>query len=140
VERTSTKITDHTAQKTRTATILAGIVIFFAFCLGIYHVTHGHGWRSGTTELFFAGLIAAVFFRVRQSNRNHDSPPRYRRFWIVMFVIFSLIAGTLLILSGYHYTHQGWRSGTIELTAASMLLTAAYLMRPTHSSITSSKG
>jgi hypothetical protein len=130
VQKATTKITNQTDKKTQTATILTGIVIFFAFCLGIYHVTHGHGWRSGTAELFFACFIAALFFSVYQSNRRHDSPAKYKRLWMLMFVIFSLIAGALLILSAYHYTHQGWRSGTIELAIASMLLTTVRLMRP----------
>lgn len=130
MERTTTEITNQTDKRTRTATILTGIVIFFATCLGIYHVTHGQGWRSGTAELFFACFIAALFFSVFQSNRRHDSPARYRSFWMAMFVIFSLMAGALLILSAYHYTHQGWRSGTIELATASMLLAIVELMRP----------
>jgi peptidoglycan/LPS O-acetylase OafA/YrhL len=130
VQRTTTKITHQSDKRTRTATILTGIVVFFAFCLGIYHITHGHGWRSGTAELFFACFTAAIFFIVHQSNRRHDSPARHRRFWMVMLVIFGLMAATLLILSAYHYTNQGWRSGTIELVAASMLLITVELMRP----------
>ena len=130
MQKATTKITNRTDKRIQTATILTGIVIFFAFCLGIYHVTHGHGWRSGTAELFFACFIAALFFSVYQSNRRHDSPAKYKRFWMFMFIIFSLMSGTLLILSAYHYTHQGWRSGTIELAIAAMLLTTVQLMRP----------
>jgi hypothetical protein len=130
VQRTTSKITNQTDKRIQTATILTGIVIFFALCLGVYHITHGGGWRSGTAELFFACFIGTLFFNVHQSDRRHDAPARYRRFWLVMFIIFGLMAGTLLILSAYHYTHQGWRSGTIELAAASMLLITVELMRP----------
>jgi multisubunit Na+/H+ antiporter MnhB subunit len=134
VQRTRSKITNKTDKRIKTATILTGIVIFFALCLGIYHITHGGGWRSGTAELFFACFIAALYISVYQSNRRHDSPARYRRLWMVMFVIFGLMAGILLILSAYHYTHQGWRSGTIELAIASMLLTTVQLMKPAQAS------
>jgi threonine/homoserine/homoserine lactone efflux protein len=49
--------------------------------------------------------------------------PRAARF------INTAIAAVLLGLSIYHYTqpNQAWRSGTVELASAALLLTAAYL-------------
>ncbi len=45
----------------RTKAIVIQVVVLVTICaLGIRHLIHGGGWRSGVTELFLASVLVAV--------------------------------------------------------------------------------
>ena len=113
----------------RLAIILIGVFVFMALCLGIYHCTHGGGWRTGTTELFFAVLMASLAFLVYRNRSTKESEAKFRLYRKILWGIMGVIILTLLIFSPYHFTHNGWRSGIIESTLAVILAVIAFLLR-----------
>jgi hypothetical protein len=99
----------------RLASFLVSLFVTGACFLGSYHLTHGGGWVSGTAELCFAvsaGVLAFGFDQVGLVRRR-AAPNR-----VILTAWLTLIWGlavVLLILSIYHFTHQGLPSGCIEL-------------------------
>ena len=113
----------------RLAIILIGIFVFWAFCLGIYHTTHGGGWRSGTIELFLAVLFGTLAYLVYRTGFKKYSPAGFKRSRVTLLSVIGPVALFLLIISFYHFTHQGLRSGIIELCLAIILSTIGFLLR-----------
>ena len=120
---------DHSRPRIRMALILIGLFVFWALCLGIYHITHGGGWRSGTVELFLAALFGILAYLVYRNSFKKYSPVGYKRSRIAMLSVIGPVALLLLGLSVYHFTHQGLRSGIIELSLAIILSAIGFLLR-----------
>jgi hypothetical protein len=119
------KITKHAILRTRLALITTGIFLLCDFILGIYHFTHGGGWVSGSLELFFGCVIGGLVYRVFRTRKRKDLLNRYRTAFIAST---GAIALTLLVLSIYHFSHQGLPSGIIELLLAGVLAASGWLI------------
>ena len=106
--------------------MLIGIFLLFDFSAGIYHTTHGGGWVSGSIELFFGFVISGLVYLywTKQGRWSQGSLDRYR---ITLTGIAGAIALTLLYFSVYHFTHQGLRSGIIELMLSGLIITCQWL-------------
>ena len=113
----------------RLAAVLYGVLLLALVVLGSYHLTHGGGWRSGTTELCLAVLSLILAWRVYQIRREGEAGAGHRTFRTVLSIIIFLVAVLFLILSGYHFTHDGLRSGIIELVSAAILTTLGLLIK-----------
>jgi hypothetical protein len=122
------KIPNQANRRTRLAILLIGIVVVADLILGIYHLTHGGGWVSGTIELFFACLIAASVYMFYKTRIGRNSVAKYNRYHVASLGMISTIALTLLILSLYHFTHHGFTSGIIELILAIIWATIGFLI------------
>jgi hypothetical protein len=108
--------------------ILLGIVVLADCTLGSYHLTHGGGWVSGTIELSFAVLLVTCAFIFGRSRPKNNPRPGHDRYRTALFVIIGVLVTVFLILSGYHFTHHGLRSGIIELLLAIILSAIGFLM------------
>jgi hypothetical protein len=112
--------------------ILIGIFCLVDITLGIYHVTHGGGWVSGSIELLIVCLVfilTLMFYRSPKTERSL----KYNRLMITLLALYGAIALTLLILSIYHFTHLGLFSGIIELSLAAILIIFSLLLLNSHS-------
>jgi hypothetical protein len=116
-------------KKRRWALGLSIFFIFLALILGSYHVSHGGGWRSGSAEITLAIVMAIVVWHLYR-NRTASIPVPLALPWcIATIVVYGGTIVLLLILSPYHFTHDGLRSGIIELVLAIDLLVSAWLFR-----------
>ena len=113
----------------RLATALYCILILAMIVLGSYHLTHGGGWRSGVTELCLAVFSLILAWRVYKIWREGEAGVGHRTFRTVLSIIIFLVVVIFLILSAYHFTHDGLRSGVIELVSAAILTTLGGLVR-----------
>jgi len=115
----------------RLATALYCILVLAMIVLGSYHLTHGGGWRSGTTELCLAVLSLILAWRVYKIRHEGEAGAgaKHRTFRMVLSIIIFLVVVLFLILSAYHFTHDGLRSGIIELVSAAILTTLGVLIR-----------
>jgi hypothetical protein len=107
--------------------ILLGIIIVLIFSLGTYHLTH-RGTRSGITELSFAAAIIAMEVLVIRDSQRRNPGKKFGLYLKIGSVVLSLMAGTLFVLSIYHFTHEGVRSGFTELTMTILLAMVVYLL------------
>jgi hypothetical protein len=111
----------------RTAGILLWVFICIDAVIGFYHLTHGGGWVSGSTEILFAVLAGtAGYLAMWNSNQNRKRPGCRR---LAGLFILSVEALVILILSIYHFTHNGLPSGIIEAVMTSMLISIIVLIR-----------
>lgn len=86
-------------------------IIFF--CLGLYHFTQpDHAWRSGIAEVTSAALLLLAAYHVSQSKA---------------IIINIIVAVASCSLGVRHLIHGGgWRSGTVELFIAAILISVVY--------------
>jgi hypothetical protein len=78
-------------------------------------------------EIFFAALFAVLGGLIYRSRLKGYSRAG-RGYRIAFLVADGAIILTLLILSEYHFTHQGIPSGCIELAMAAILTTIGVLI------------
>jgi hypothetical protein len=126
-DKETVKIPEQAAKRIRWAICLICLFVFFDFTLGIYHFTHGGGWVSGTIELFFACLITALACLVFKTRLRRESAAKHNNYRVALLCVISAIVITLLVLSLYHFTHQGLPSGIIELLLSGILVTGGCL-------------
>jgi hypothetical protein len=112
----------------RVAAVLYGILVVALIALGSYHVTHGGGWRTGTTELGLAVFSLILAWRTRKIARE-GRVGKHLRFRAFLLTIILAAVILFLIFSGYHFTHDGLRSGIIELISAGILITLGLITR-----------
>jgi Co/Zn/Cd efflux system component len=113
---------------------LAALTLIITFIvvdivLGFYHLTHGGGWVSGSIELLFSvlmGMAGTFILNWKQKENSAENSYSYLR---IAKIIISLIALVVLILSIYHFTHNGFPSGIIELVMTMLLVTILYLIK-----------
>jgi hypothetical protein len=113
----------------RLAAVLYGILLLAMIVLGSYHITHGGGWRTGTTELCLAVFSLILAWRVYKIVRSGELKIGHRKFKTFLLVIIFAAVVLFLIFSAYHFTHDGLRSGIIELVSAAILITLELLIR-----------
>jgi len=113
----------------RLATALYCILVLAMIVLGSYHLTHGGGWRSGTTELCLAVLSLILAWRVYKIRHEGEARVGHGKFKTALLIIILLVVVLFLTLSAYHFTHNGLRSGIIELVSAAILTTLGVLIR-----------
>lgn len=105
--------------------ILLAIVIILNFSAGLYHLTHG-GIGSGITELVFTAILLITGYLVLKTY------PCGKQAHLVLLVSTSILGTMALVLFGlsiYHFTHQGPRSGTVEMLMALLLALIIYFFR-----------
>ncbi|MCR4392902.1 MAG: hypothetical protein NUV31_00870 [Dehalococcoidales bacterium] len=105
--------------------ILLAIVIILNFSAGFYHLTHG-GIGSGITELVFTAILLFTGYLVLKTY------PGGRPAHLVFLLSTSILGTMALVLFGlsiYHFTHQGPRSGTVEMLMALLLALIIYFFR-----------
>lgn len=103
-----------------------GLVGALDLGVGIYHLTH-EGTGSGITEMVLVVLLFAAAYLVLHTRQKSGPVIELSRSRKIGITIISLMAGTYLVLSIYHFTHHGLPSGIIELCMASLMATVAYL-------------
>jgi hypothetical protein len=108
---------------------LLGVVIVLDLGVGIYHLTH-QGLGSGIMEFILASLLLTTiyFFFVFHTQHIGDSVMMFDRYRKAGLAIIALAASVVLVLGIYHMTHEGLRSGVIELSMTTMLAVSDYLM------------
>lgn len=113
----------------RLAMALLGVVIVLDLSVSIYHLTH-QGLGSGITELVLASLLSTTvyFFFAFHTQRTGDSVMMFDRYRKAGLVIIAFAASIVFVLGIYHLTHQGLRSGVIELSMTTLLSISGYLM------------
>jgi hypothetical protein len=113
----------------RLAMVLLGVVIVLDLCVSIYHLTH-QGLGSGITELILASLLltAIYFFFVFHTQHIGDSVLVSNRYRKAGLAIIALATSVVLFLGIYHLTHEGLRSGVIELSMTTLLAISGYLI------------
>jgi hypothetical protein len=111
------------------AILLIVVFVLVDFTLGVYHLTHGGGWVSGSVELFIAVLVGTLAFRFARRGTRGKNPSGAARYRRALLTVFALIVIALLILSPYHLTHQGIPSGSIELALAVTITAIGLLLR-----------
>jgi hypothetical protein len=113
----------------RLAMALLGVVIVLDLGVGIYHLTH-QGLGSGITEFILASLLLTTiyFFFVFHTQHIGDSVMMFDRYRKAGLAIIALAASVVLVLGIYHLTHEGLRSGVIELSMTTLLAVSGYLM------------
>lgn len=112
----------------RTALILLGVFICIDAAIGSYHLTHGGGWVSGSTELLFA-ILAGIAGYLTVLNCSEDKTKQSGRRKQAGLFILSIEALVVLILSIYHFTHKGLPSGIIEAALTATLIIIIVLIR-----------
>jgi hypothetical protein len=113
----------------RLAMALLGVVIVLDLGVGIYHLTH-QGLGSGITEFILASLLLTTiyFFFVFHTQHIGDSVMMFDHYRKAGLAIIALAASVVLVLGIYHLTHEGLRSGVIELSMTTLLAVSGYLM------------
>jgi hypothetical protein len=108
---------------------LLGVVIVLDLGIGVYHFTH-QGLGSGTTEFILAGLLLTTvyFIFVLHTQHTAESMMAFRRYLRAILAIIALSASVVFYLSIYHLTHEGLRSGIIELSMTVLLAVSGYLI------------
>lgn len=102
-------------------TALIGVVVFLVLALSIYHITH-HGRGSGILELTSVVLLTLVLFLPHSPKRT------YNRLSVMQITSIGLVDICALFFGIYHLTTpDGLRSGTLELTAFTLLTLALLL-------------
>jgi heme A synthase len=109
------------------AKVLIGVFLFIDITLGMYHITHGGGWVSGSVEMLIACTIVFLSHKVYQTRLSNNPKNDGRQYSVVLMGTLAVIAITLLVLSIYHFSHNGVTSGITELLL-SVILTTAGLM------------
>jgi hypothetical protein len=56
------------------AIVINLIIAVEVVALGIRHMIHGGGWRSGVAELFFAVLLIAAAYIIYRDKRTFQPP------------------------------------------------------------------
>ena len=105
--------------------LLLAAVIVLHFGAGIYHLTHG-GVGSGITELAFTAILLLTGCLVLKT-RSSGKPASLAL--LVYTGILGAIALVLFPLSIYHFTHQGLRSGIVEMLMTILLVLIIYFFR-----------
>jgi hypothetical protein len=92
-------------------------------------LTH-QGLGSGITEFILAGLLLTTvyFFFVFHTQHTGDSVIMFDRYIKAGLAIIALAASIVFVLGIYHLTHEGLRSGVIELSMTTLLAISGYLM------------
>jgi hypothetical protein len=111
----------------RTAGILLWVFICIDAGIGFYHLTHGGGWVSGSTELLFA-ILAGTAGYLAVWNSDQDKLKQSGRRKLAGLFILSIETLVVLILSIYHFTHNGLPSGIIELVMTLLLVSVVILI------------
>ena len=94
--------------------VLLGVVAFLILVLGIYHFTH-QGLNSGRLELAsFVMLMLALFLPDPVKKSYHRLSP-------LQVILIGIIDFWAIFFSIYHFTHDGMRSGILELSAFTLL-------------------
>jgi len=109
----------------------AAVVLLAAFLaldlrVALYHLAT-EGWKSGLTEVGLALVVASLASLGILSRRRHGTAGR--RLPRSAAAALSAIAVFFVFLSAYHFTHQGVRSGAVELSLAAILLLLALALR-----------
>lgn len=118
-----------TSRLHRLAMALLGVVIILDLVESIYHLTH-QGLGSGVTEFILAILLLTTvyFFFVFHPQHIGDSVTMFNRYRKAGLAIIALAASVVLVLGIYHLTHEGLRSGVIELSMTTLLAISGYLV------------
>lgn len=99
---------------------LLGVVGFLILVLGIYHFTH-EGMNSGRLELAsFVMLMLALFLPDPVKKSYHRLSP-------LQIILVGIIDFWAIFFSIYHFTHEGMRSGILELSAFILLALVIFL-------------
>jgi small-conductance mechanosensitive channel len=111
--------------------ILVGIITILFLILDLrvafYHLTT-EGWKSGVAEITLAFLLLFLVYLALMGRERREISPSWKRFHRAALVIILLFAAFVLFLSIYHFTHQGPRSGALELSMSILLLLLGYLL------------
>jgi hypothetical protein len=112
----------------RTGLILLSFFILIDVTLGFYHLTHGGGWVSGSTELLFAVIMSIADYLIFKNSPQQDQmySARNRRTGLL---IITGVAIVVFILSIYHFTHNGLPSGILEALMTLLLVSIFLLIR-----------
>jgi predicted acyltransferase len=106
-------------------TVLAVIVIL-DLIESIYHLTH-EGLGSGITELVLAAALVPALWLILRAQGGRDSAAKRNGQRQVGLIIISLAALVVFSLGIYHLTHEGLRSGVVELSMSGLLVILGYL-------------
>jgi hypothetical protein len=112
----------------RTGLILLGFFILIDVTLGFYHLTHGGGWVSGSTELLFAVIMSAAGYLIFKNSPQKDQHNSARNRRIGLLIIAG-VAIVVFILSIYHFTHNGLPSGILEALMTLLLVSILLLIK-----------
>lgn len=108
------------ARRIATVNLLA-VFTLLNLPVATYHLAT-EGWKSGLAETALTlWVMLLVYLAVEASRRKEDSPS-WRRAQLVARGWLMAIALFYLGLSVYHFTHQGMRSGFLELLASLVLV------------------
>jgi hypothetical protein len=99
---------------------IAVAVFFLDIILGGYHLTHG-GPGSGRIELSFAPIFVALIVVALVGRSRQEQSPGWKIARLSVIGVFVLAALLFLGLAVYHFTHEGARSGGMEISAAFLL-------------------
>lgn len=107
--------------KGRRARTAASVALLAAFTLlnlrvATYHLAT-EGWKSGLAEMALTLWVMLLAYLAVEAGRRRGSGS-WRRTHLTARVWLLLIALLYLALSLYHFTHQGVRSGVMELLAS----------------------
>jgi hypothetical protein len=108
---------------------LLGVVVVLDLSVSIYHLTH-KGLGSGITELILASLLITTiyFLFVSHTKQIGGSAMIFNRYRKAGLAVIALAASVVFITGIYHLTHEGLRSGVIELSMTILLAISGYLM------------
>jgi hypothetical protein len=109
--------------------ILLGFFILIDVTLGFYHLTHGGGWVSGSTELLFAVIMSAAGYLIFKNSPNPDQMNNSARNRRTGLLIIAGVAVVVFILSIYHFTHNGLPSGILEALMTLLLVSILLLFK-----------
>jgi peptidoglycan biosynthesis protein MviN/MurJ (putative lipid II flippase) len=110
----------HTRLDQRVAILIAVVIFLLYIILGSYHITHG-GPGSGRIELTFAPVFAIliVLALMGRSRQGHSFSWKVTRRSIITVIFITAVF--FVGLSIYHFTHEGARSGGMEISVAFLL-------------------
>ena len=109
----------------QTTLALLAVVVLLDLVESIYHLTH-RGLGSGITELVLALVLVTSVYLTFHARQRRDSVAKSTR-QASLYVI-AAAASVVLCLGVYHLTHQGLRSGVIELSMTGLLVILGYLI------------
>ncbi len=106
--------------------LLLSLFVVLDLRVALYHLST-EGKRSGLTEVVVA-LVVLILVYVGMTSRPSGGSGTRRIMHGASVGLLSCLALLFLFLSVYHFTHQGIRSGSVELSLALLLLLEARLI------------